>query len=75
MDAGAPQVGAADPELETSPILDRDAADAVDAERESDACYFNNRRFPLGQYVRSGHDLLRCEERGVWIRKREDPWV
>jgi len=27
----------------------------------------------LGEYVRSGSELLHCEERGVWVRKGEMP--
>ena len=42
-----------------------------DDEIESGVCYFNGRSYPLGEYVLSGDELLRCEERGVWVRKAE----
>ena len=71
----APQVGAPDPELENSPILDEAELDEQDAspdlEREAPACYFNGEAFALGEYVRSGSELLQCAERGVWVRKGE----
>lgn len=68
-----PQVGAPDPELRTSPLLLRDDTEGVslDDELESAGCYFNDMRYPLGQYVRCGEELYRCEERGVWVRKDE----
>jgi len=25
----------------------------------------------VGQYLRSGSELLHCEERGIWVRKGE----
>ncbi|HEV7930612.1 MAG TPA: hypothetical protein VGP12_10840 [Nitrosospira sp.] len=65
-----PQVGAQDPELNNSPVLDEDEA-APDLELEVGTCYFNNVAFRIGQYVRSGSELLRCEEGGVWVRKDE----
>jgi hypothetical protein len=34
-------------------------------------CYFNGVAYSVGQYVRSGSELLHCEERGVWVRKGE----
>jgi hypothetical protein len=34
-------------------------------------CYFNNVAYPIGQFVRSGNELLHREERGVWVRKGE----
>ena len=66
-----PDVGAPDPELKTSPILDESEEPSLDRDLEADACYFNNVAYPIGQYVRSGSELLHCEERGVWIRKGE----
>ena len=75
-----PQVGAPDPELKTSPIFEREGLDtddilSLDLEHESRFCYFNDVSYPIGQYVRSGSDLLRCEERGVWVQKGEDTTV
>ena len=68
------QAGAPDPELKTSPIFDEGDEDilSLDAELEESACYFNDVSYPLGQYIRSGSELLRCEERGIWVRKESD---
>jgi hypothetical protein len=66
-----PQVGAQDPELNTSPIFDEYADVSLDLELEAGACYFNNATYPIGQYVLSGDELLQCEDRGVWVRKGE----
>ena len=65
------QAGAPDSELNTSPIFDEFEEISLDMEIESGACYFNNAVYPVGQYLRSGSELLHCEERGVWIRKGE----
>jgi hypothetical protein len=65
------QVGAPDPELRTSPIFDEYEDISLDLELESGACYFNNAVYLVGQYLRSGSELLHCEERGVWVRKGE----
>lgn len=74
-DPKIPQVGAPDPELKTSPIFDDEDAEALslDLELESGVCYFNNVRYPLGQYLRSGDEILHCEGGGVWIRQGEGP--
>ena len=66
-----PNVGAPDPELRNSPIFDESSADDLDLdlELEEGACFFNNESFKIGAYVCSGDELLRCEERGVWIRE------
>jgi hypothetical protein len=66
-----PKVGAPDPELKTSPILDEDEELLFDAGAETGVCYFNNVPYPIGKYVLSGSELLRCEEGGVWVRKGE----
>jgi hypothetical protein len=66
-----PQVGAPDPELRTSPIFDEYEDISLDFELESGGCYFNNAVYPVGQYLRSGSELLHCEQRGVWVRKGE----
>jgi hypothetical protein len=67
----APSVGAPDPALRNSPIFDSTNADepSLDYELESGTCYFNNVAYRIGQYVCSGEELLRCEERGVWVRE------
>ena len=68
-----PQVGAPDPELKNSPIVDHseyDDRDAMpDVELESGACYFNGKAFAIGDSVRCGSDVLECAPRGVWVRK------
>jgi hypothetical protein len=69
--AGTPQVGAPDPEHRTSPILDENEELSLDTELEAGVCWFNGTAYPLGQYVRSGDELLRCEGRGVWVRAGE----
>ena len=67
-----PQVGAPDPELNTSPIFDEYDEVSLDLELEAGACYFNNEAYTIGQYVLSGSELLRCEERGIWVRVGEE---
>ena len=65
------KVGAPDPELKNSPIFDDEDADylSLDLELESGCCYFNGESFAIGDYVCSGDEMLRCEERGVWVRE------
>jgi hypothetical protein len=66
------QVGAPDPEAKNSPIFDPAAewdAEAYDRELEAGVCFFNGAAYNIGDYVCSGDELLRCEERGVWIRE------
>jgi hypothetical protein len=65
------QVGAPDPERRTSPILDEYEELSLDTEIEAAVCYFNDASYSIGSYVRSGSELLHCEERGVWVRKGE----
>jgi hypothetical protein len=67
-------VGAPDPERNTSPILDVEDEEFdpdPDLDRESGVCYFNDVAYALGTYVRSGSEVLHCEERGVWVRRGE----
>jgi hypothetical protein len=71
MKESVPQVGAPDPERRTSPILEEDEELSLDSEVETGVCYFNDVAYPRGQYLRSGSELLHCEERGVWVRKGE----
>jgi hypothetical protein len=75
MERSLPQVGAPDPELQTSPIVDEaeldEQAGARDIELEQGVCYFNGTRFSLGTYVQSGSELLKCAEGGVWVRVAE----
>ena len=66
-----PQVGAPDPEAKNSPIFDEDDQDylSLDLELEASACYFNGKSYRIGDYICSGNELLRCEEKGVWVRE------
>ena len=66
---GVISVGAPDPEHETSPVIDTEIEEGEFAGFDEDAqvCYFNGVRFASGDYVRSGEDILRCEN-GVWVR-------
>ncbi len=70
-----PQRGAPDPELKSSPIIDEaeydEHAGSPDLEIEQGVCYFNGEAFRIGQYVRSGSEVLLCAEHGVWIRRGE----
>ena len=65
------QVGAPDPELRTSPILDEYEDISLDVELETGVCYFNDTPYAVGQYLCSGDELLHCEGRGVWVRMGE----
>ena len=71
MKSAVPQVGAPDPEHKTSMIVDEDEELSLDLELETGVCHFNGVAYAVGQYVRSGSELLHCEERGVWVRKGE----
>jgi hypothetical protein len=74
MPAASGTVGASDPELKNSPIIDEGDFGPDEAppgmETEAPVCHFNGESFALGSYVRSGSDLLKCE-RGVWVRMGE----
>jgi len=70
--AHPPKVGAPDPALRTSPILEGIDEDfSLDAEIETGVCYFNNVAYPIGSYVQSGDEILKCEGHGVWVREGE----
>jgi hypothetical protein len=65
----APQVGAVDPERNTSPIADEFDEDyeVINQEApESSGCLFNDTPYAHDEYVCSGSDLLQCK-RGVWV--------
>lgn len=63
-------VGAPDPEHRNSPIFDEGSDElSMDLELEAGACFFNDRQYSIGTCVCSGNELLRCEERGVWVRE------
>lgn len=66
---GVADVGAPDPELKNSPVLDSEIEEEEFAgvEESAQICYFNGVRFPSGDYVYSGDELLRCEN-GAWVR-------
>ena len=70
-----PQVGAPDPELNNSLVLDESEYDEQagprDTELEQGVCYFNGSEYPIGTYVQSGSEILQCTGRGVWVRKGE----
>ena len=71
MTVALPQVGAPDPELNTSPIFDEYDEISLDRELEAGVCFFNDVAYPIGEYVMSGSEVLRCEGRGVWVREGE----
>ncbi|MGB5457400.1 MAG: DUF1496 domain-containing protein [Gammaproteobacteria bacterium] len=62
-------VGVADPELNTSPIAD-EADDETEVLRQEmpgePVCYFNNKRYKTGDYIKSGTSILKCDY-GIWI--------
>ncbi len=66
-----PQVGAPDPELNTSPMVDEDEERSLDFEPELAMCFFNGVAYRVGEYVVSGSELLHCESGGVWVRRGE----
>ena len=65
------QVGAPDPELANSPILDESADnEETGAELESiefAQCRFNGTAYTDGTRICSGDELLQCS-RGTWLR-------
>ena len=65
-------VGAPDPELRTSPIMEEMDEDhevlAQETTEEANTCYFNNVAYPSGDFVCTGSgELLRCEQ-GMWVQ-------
>ncbi len=65
----AVDVGAPDPELNTSPVAEEgdDDTEALRSEVPGEpVCYFNNRSFDTGSYIKSGTSILKCEY-GIWI--------
>lgn len=65
------QVGALDPELKNSPLLEETDEESELLPQEMDdlpVCYFNNVSYPSGQYVCSGStELLQCRK-GTWVQ-------
>lgn len=68
-----PQVGAPDPERDTSPIVGEDEEVEVEPSTTGGVCRFNGTAYPVGAYVLSGTEVLRCESPGVWVREGELP--
>ena len=66
-------VGALDPDRETSPIVGEDDRVEVEPAGSGGRCLFNGAAFPLGAWVCSGREVLRCEPPGVWVREGELP--
>jgi hypothetical protein len=63
------EVGAPDPELKSSPVVDTEIEEGEFSGIEQDVqvCYFNGIRYASGDFVCSGDEILRCEN-GVWVR-------
>lgn len=69
--AAHPQVGAPDPDRDTSPIVGEDDDLEVEPNAPEGACRFNGASYPVGTLVLSGTEVLRCEAPGVWVREGE----
>jgi hypothetical protein len=64
-----PQVGAPDPELRNSPVVEEVTEGPDDGPVDvavKPQCYFNGKGYRHGEFVCSGSELLRCEH-GVWV--------
>jgi len=65
----AEDVGAPDPELNTSPIAE-EGSDETEILRQEEpgepVCYFNNQSFPTDAYIKSGTSIFKCNY-GIWI--------
>jgi hypothetical protein len=67
--AGPRNVGAIDPKLKTSPVLeemDEESYEPRQAVPGGSVCYFNGEIFATGAIVRSGSAVLECRQ-GVWV--------
>lgn len=73
MNLQIPQVGAPDPERYTSLLFDEEEEISLDLEPERSGCHFNDVAYSIGEYVRSGNELLQCEKPGVWVRRAQVP--
>jgi hypothetical protein len=65
----AEDVGAPDPELNTSPIAEEGDDDTETLRQQvpgEPVCYFNEKSFATGSYVKSGTSILKCDY-GIWI--------
>lgn len=72
MQSGITSVGAPDPTMKTSPIMEETDEDfEVIAQQVEDKgyCYFNNATYADKTFVCSGSgEMLRCES-GVWVQE------
>lgn len=67
--AATRNVGAIDPELKTSPVLEETDEETYEPRHsvpDTSVCYFNGEAFATGAVVRSGSATLKCRQ-GVWI--------
>jgi hypothetical protein len=67
--AGPRNVGAIDPKLKTSPVLEETDEESYELRQpapDRSVCYFNGEVFATGAIVRSGSAALQCR-RGVWV--------
>lgn len=66
----APNVGAPDPELQTSPIAEEFDEEYAVIKQEvpgENSCLFNGTRYDHDSHVCSGSTLLHCDY-GIWVR-------
>jgi hypothetical protein len=67
---GIRNVGAVDPTLKTSPVIEELAEEEPDAPEYEPIpgamCFFNSESFKPGELVRSGTMVLECRD-GLWI--------
>jgi hypothetical protein len=67
--AGIRNVGAIDPELQSSPVVEEMEEDAYTLRQQvadQAVCFFNGEVFRDGEFVRSGTMMLKCSK-GLWI--------
>jgi len=67
--ARIPTVGAIDPTLKTSPVLEETDEESyfLGQQASEDAvCYFNGKAYASGEFVRSGSVVLECRG-GLWV--------
>ena len=65
----AADVGAPDPELNTSPVAEEGGDDTEDLRQQvpgEPVCYFNSKSFDTGAYIKSGSAIYKCDY-GIWI--------
>lgn len=67
--AGTRNVGAIDPKLKTSPVLEETAEESYEPRHhvpDPSICFFNGEVFATGEFVRTGAAVLKCQN-GVWV--------